>query len=153
MQCAGDDAERHEDEEDVDVVAGECRVDQMQDMLGHSLDARLVFIILGAPDERGVLIVEPAVGGLGHGLLLVTVITLCSTVTVERLLYVFCQGHRLAIYNSWAECAMKVDDGAVLRPGRSVGGDGGLVRKAEQRWCCRVDPNTKAARSDYDKAG
>jgi hypothetical protein len=121
VQCAGNDTERYKDEEDVDIVAGECRIDQMQDMLGHSLDARFIFVVLGTPDERGVLIVEPAVGGLGHVVLLVAVITLCSTVTVKRLLYVFCQGHRLAICDSWAECAMKVDDGVVLRP-RTVGG-------------------------------
>jgi len=98
VQCAGDDAERYKDEEDVDIVACECRIDEMQDMLGDSLDARLVLVVLSAADERGVLIMEPAVGGLRHLSLLVVVITACSTVTVKRLLDVFCQAHRLAIY-------------------------------------------------------
>lgn len=34
VQSAGNDAERYEDEEDVDIVACECRIDQMQNMLG-----------------------------------------------------------------------------------------------------------------------
>jgi hypothetical protein len=66
-QGAGDDADGHKDEQDVDIVAGEGGVDQVQDMLGQCLDARIVCVVLGAADERGVLIVEAAIGRLGHG--------------------------------------------------------------------------------------
>ena len=82
MQCAGDDTERHKDEENIYVVAGESRIDQVQHMLGQCLEARLVCVVLSAPDERGVLIVKPAVGGLRHGRLLL-VIAGSATVTVK----------------------------------------------------------------------
>jgi hypothetical protein len=97
VQCASEDTERHEDEEDVDIVAGERRIDQVQDMLGQRLDSALVLVVLGAADERGLLIVEPAVGGLRHVLLLVGVVTRCTTVTMEVSLYILCQAQELAM--------------------------------------------------------
>lgn len=58
-------------------------------MLGQCLDAGFVRIVLSATDERGVLIVEAAVGGLWHCLLLG--VTGSASVTVKVSLYVFCQ--------------------------------------------------------------
>lgn len=70
----------------------------MDDVLGQRLDARLVCVILGATDERGVLIVEAAIGGLWHVVLLVP--TGSATVTVKVSLYVLCQEGGLAIRES-----------------------------------------------------
>ena len=110
-QGAGDNADGDKDEQDVDIVAGEGGVGEVQDVLGQRLDARLICIVLGATDERGVLIVKAAISRLGHGRRLR--ITGRATVAVEVSLYVFCQGGRV----SDAVC----DDGIRSARGRKVG--------------------------------
>lgn len=122
-QGAGDDADGDKDEQDVDIVAGQSGVDEMQDVLGQRLDARLVCVVLGAADERGVLIVKAAISRLGHGRLLG--VTGGATVAVEVSLYVFCQGRGV----SGAVCAngrrsargRQVGDSALLGMRRSGG--------------------------------
>jgi hypothetical protein len=61
---AGDDADRHENEQDVGIVARQSRVGKVHDVLGERLPARLVIVSLRAPDERGRLM--RAIGGSGH---------------------------------------------------------------------------------------
>jgi hypothetical protein len=73
-----------------------------------------------------------------HVLLLDAVETLSSTVTVKRLLYVFCQARGLAIYQQ-SRCAMEVDDGVVLRP-RSVAGEGVFGQESRTTMVLKDDP-------------
>ena len=95
---ARDDANGDEDEEDIDVVAGEGGIGEVHDMLGERLQARLALVVLSAPDERGRLVVETAIGGCRHVLLLAVGrrVTLMATEAVEVSLYVFCQARGLA---------------------------------------------------------
>lgn len=124
-QGAGNDADGDKDEQDVDIIAGKGGVDEMQDVLGQRLDARLVCRVLGATDERGVLIVITAIGRLRHGRLLG--ITGRTTVAVEVSLYVFCQGRGI----SDAVC----DDGIRSARGRKVGDSALLgMRRSDEPW-------------------
>ena len=53
VERAGDDANGHEDEEDIDVIANQCRIHQVQDVLGQSCDGRLVGVSVA--HQRGAL--------------------------------------------------------------------------------------------------
>lgn len=95
-QYAGEDADGDEDEEDIDVVAGEGRIGEVEDVLGERLYARLALVVLCAADERGLLMVEAAIRWCRHGMLL-RWSSLVTTEAVEVALYVFCQAMLLAM--------------------------------------------------------
>jgi len=67
MHDAGDDAQRHEDEEDVDIVAAQGLPDHVPEILGVRLPLWLIMVKLArAADQRSGL-VERAIRGRGHG--------------------------------------------------------------------------------------
>lgn len=63
LHGAREDAKRHEDEEDVDIAAGQHLVGEVRKVLGQRLEARLVLVRLAAADERRRLARERPVGG------------------------------------------------------------------------------------------
>lgn len=63
MQLPGDDAQRHEDEQDVDVVAAEGAPDHVRDGLGVRLPLGIAAVAVSEQRRR---LGERAIGGGGH---------------------------------------------------------------------------------------
>ena len=88
VERAGDDADGHKDEEDVDIAAHKRRIDQVQEVLGQSGDGGLVGA--GGAYQRGMLC--RAILGLRHVVRLAEGTSAAVTGdAVEVALYVFCQ--------------------------------------------------------------
>ena len=88
VERAGDDADGHKDEEDIDVAANKRRIHQVQEVLGQPRDGRLVGA--GGANQRGML--RRAILRLRHGVRLAEGTSAAVTGdAVEVALYVFCQ--------------------------------------------------------------
>lgn len=102
----------------------------MDNVLGDGLQARLVLVVLGAADERRLLIVEAAISRSGHVLLLVGR-ALVTAEAVEVSLYGFCQARGLATISTAerTSCAMGFD-GFGAAPGLNWG-EGRCARRMD----------------------
>lgn len=96
VEGAGKDTNGHEDQQDVDIVADQRRVDEMQEVLGQSGDGRLVGA--SCANQRGML--SRAILRLRHNRIAERTRAAVATDAVEVALYVFCQV-RLAKSAEW----------------------------------------------------
>lgn len=118
---AGDDAEGHEHEEDIDVVADQGRVDEVEEVLGQSGDGRL--IRTGGAYQRSAL--SRAILGLRHGRFAEGTSAAVAGDAVEVSLYVFCQvrlakTRRVPLAGSGSAATETVEVGVAAPGGQKV---------------------------------